>query len=56
MCPGLTGPRHPPKMRRFPTRHRPLKLEPLYRLIGQDMQSVDAVIRARLHSEVALVR
>ena len=56
MCPGLTGPRHPPKMRRFPTRHRPLKLEPLYRLIGQDMQSVDAVIRARLHSEVVLVR
>lgn len=33
-----------------------LKLEQLYQLIGPDMQSVDAVIRARLHSDVALVR
>ena len=33
-----------------------LKLEQLYNLIGTDMQSVDAVIRARLHSDVVLVR
>jgi octaprenyl-diphosphate synthase len=33
-----------------------VKLEQLYKLIEADMQAVDAVIRARLHSEVALVR
>ena len=33
-----------------------MKLEQLYNLIGADMQSVDAVIRKRLHSDVALVR
>ena len=33
-----------------------MKLEQLYTLIGSDMNAVDAVIRARLHSEVALVR
>ena len=33
-----------------------LKLEQLYKLIGPDMKSVDAVIRARLHSDVVLVR
>lgn len=33
-----------------------MKLEQLYTLIGPDMQAVDAVIRTRLHSEVALVR
>jgi octaprenyl-diphosphate synthase len=33
-----------------------LKLEQLYKLIGPDMQAVDAVIRQRLHSDVALVR
>jgi octaprenyl-diphosphate synthase len=33
-----------------------VKLEQLYRLIGSDMTAVDAVIRQRLHSDVALVR
>ena len=33
-----------------------MKLAPLYKLIGSDMEAVDAVIRARLHSDVALVR
>ena len=33
-----------------------MKLEQLYNLIGPDMKAVDAVIRTRLHSEVALVR
>ena len=33
-----------------------MKLEQLYNLIGPDMQAVDAVIRTRLHSDVALVR
>ena len=33
-----------------------VKLEQLYNLIGPDMQAVDAVIRTRLHSDVALVR
>ena len=33
-----------------------MKLEPLYNLIGSDMNAVDAVIRARLHSDVALVQ
>jgi octaprenyl-diphosphate synthase len=33
-----------------------VKLEQLFNLIGSDMRAVDAVIRARLHSEVALVR
>ena len=33
-----------------------MKLEQLYKLIGPDMQAVDAVIRQRLHSDVALVR
>ena len=32
-----------------------MKLEQLYNLIGPDMQAVDAVIRRRLHSDVALV-
>jgi octaprenyl-diphosphate synthase len=32
-----------------------VKLEQLYSLIGLDMKAVDAVIRARLHSDVALV-
>jgi octaprenyl-diphosphate synthase len=31
-------------------------LEPVQRLIADEMRAVDAVIRARLHSEVALVR
>ena len=31
-------------------------MEQLYRLIGSDMTAVDAVIRQRLHSDVALVR
>jgi octaprenyl-diphosphate synthase len=31
-------------------------MEQLYSLIGADMKAVDAVIRQRLHSEVALVR
>ncbi|MQM31336.1 MAG: octaprenyl diphosphate synthase, partial [Candidatus Accumulibacter phosphatis] len=30
-------------------------MEQLYSLIGADMKAVDAVIRQRLHSEVALV-
>ncbi len=33
-----------------------MKLEQLYKLIGPDMEAVDAVIRQRLHSDVALVR
>ncbi len=33
-----------------------MKLKQLYNLIGPDMKAVDAVIRARLHSEVVLVR
>jgi len=33
-----------------------VKLEQLYKLIGPDMEVVDAVIRQRLHSDVALVR
>ena len=33
-----------------------MKLEQLYNLIGSDMKAVDAVIRARLHSDVALVQ
>lgn len=33
-----------------------MKLEQLFNLIGSDMQAVDAAIRTRLHSEVALVR
>lgn len=34
----------------------PVLLEPLYRLISEDMKCVDEVIRQRLHSDVALVR
>ncbi|WP_287462713.1 polyprenyl synthetase family protein [Accumulibacter sp.] len=33
-----------------------MRMEQLYRLIGSDMTAVDAVIRQRLHSDVALVR
>ena len=33
-----------------------MKLEQLYNLIGSDMKAVDAVIRTRLHSDVALVQ
>ncbi|WP_291982735.1 polyprenyl synthetase family protein [Candidatus Accumulibacter sp. ACC005] len=33
-----------------------MRMEQLYSLIGADMRAVDAVIRQRLHSEVALVR
>lgn len=33
-----------------------MKLESLYHLVEPDMKAVDAVIRARLHSEVVLVR
>ncbi|MDR2366314.1 MAG: polyprenyl synthetase family protein, partial [Zoogloeaceae bacterium] len=33
-----------------------MPLTQLYALIGEDMRAVDAVIRQRLHSEVALVR
>lgn len=33
-----------------------MKLEAVYKLIGDDMKAVDAVIRARLHSDVVLVR
>ena len=33
-----------------------MKLEQLYNLIGSDMKAVDAVIRARLHSDVVLVQ
>ncbi|MCB1967473.1 MAG: polyprenyl synthetase family protein, partial [Candidatus Accumulibacter sp.] len=33
-----------------------MRMEQLYKLIGTDMKAVDAVIRQRLHSEVALVR
>jgi len=31
-------------------------LEPVQRLIADEMQAVDAVIRSRLHSDVVLVR
>lgn len=33
-----------------------MQLEPIYALIAEDMRAVDGVIRARLHSDVALVR
>ena len=33
-----------------------MKLEQLNNLIGPDMKAVDAVIRTRLHSDVALVQ
>lgn len=33
-----------------------MKLEQLYNLIGSDMKAIDAVIRARLHSDVVLVQ
>jgi octaprenyl-diphosphate synthase len=33
-----------------------VKPEQLFNLIGTDMKAVDAVIRARLHSDVVLVR
>jgi octaprenyl-diphosphate synthase len=33
-----------------------VKLEQLYNLIGSDMKAIDAVIRARLHSDVVLVQ
>ena len=33
-----------------------MKFDQLYRLIRADMQHVDAIIRRRLHSDVALVR
>ena len=52
----MTGCSAPPKIRRFPWVGGQLKLEQLYNLISADMQSVDAVIRTRLHSDVVLVR
>jgi octaprenyl-diphosphate synthase len=45
-----------PKIRRFSPGRNDVKLESLYNLIGSDMGAVDAVIRSRLHSDVALVR
>ena len=45
----------PPKIPRFSQRLIIVTLEQLYALIGPDMKAVDAVIRNRLHSDVALV-
>lgn len=53
---GLTPPWAPPKIRRFSPGRDDVKLESLYNLIRADMEAVDAVIRSRLHSDVALVR
>lgn len=43
-------------MRRFAGKLPTVTLEHLYALIGPDMKAVDAVIRDRLYSDVALVR
>lgn len=45
-----------PKIRPFTRIVLNVTLEQLYALIGPDMNAVDAVIRARLHSDVVLVR
>ena len=54
--PCLTGIGPPPNILCFRMQGAELKLEQLYSLVGADMRSVDAVIRLRLHSDVALVR
>ena len=51
----LTLPLPPPKIPRFAQSTHTVTLEQLYALIGPDMKAVDAVIRRRLHSDVALV-
>ena len=52
----LTAPPSPPKILRFKIELLIVTLEQLLALIGPDMNAVDAVIRKRLHSDVALVR
>ena len=52
---GLTAAGVPPKIAAF-RRKLLVPLSPLQSLIASDMAAVDAVIRARLHSEVVLVR
>jgi octaprenyl-diphosphate synthase len=52
----LTAQPSPPKIPRFKIELPIVTLEQLYALIGPDMKAVDAVIRDRLHSDVALVR
>jgi octaprenyl-diphosphate synthase len=52
----LTGHRRNPKIPRFFKELPAVTLEQLYALIGPDMKAVDAVIRDRLYSDVALVR
>ncbi len=46
----------PPNISRFTFSQSAVTLDQLYALIGPDMKAVDAVIRARLHSDVVLVR
>jgi len=52
----LTAQPSPPKIPRFKIELPIVTLEHLSALIGPDMKAVDAVIRNRLHSDVALVR
>ena len=52
----LTAQPSPPKIPRFKKELPIVTLEHLSALIGPDMKAVDAVIRNRLHSDVALVR
>lgn len=46
----------PIRFKSFVPRRNVVKLEQLFNLIGPDMKAVDVVIRARLHSDVVLVR
>ena len=54
----IDGSPHAPYHPAFPRNRVPVTLspEPLYALIADDMKAVDAVVRARLHSDVVLVR
>lgn len=51
----MTGRGLPHKIPRLTPKANTVTLEQLYALIGPDMKAVDAVIRDRLHSDVALV-
>jgi octaprenyl-diphosphate synthase len=54
-CGVLTAAPTPPTIRPF-WEHALMPSESLYSLIASDMKAVDAVVRARLHSDVVLVR
>lgn len=54
--PCLTAPSLAPKISPVFHEYGQVKLDQLYHLIRPDMQHVDAVIRDRLHSDVALVK